>query len=104
MFRIRYSYVRAILAVLALAFLVAAVYLAQSTAGVAALLLLSIATGLSWINPPGLFGWLVQGACPHCHGHVVWEIQQVPEPYYEIFTVRCEDCGRSKVELAYRPQ
>ena len=104
MFRIRYLYVRTILAVLTLAFLVAAVYLPQSTAGTAALLLLSIATGLSWINPPGIFGWLIQAACPYCNGHVEWEIQQVPEPYYEVFTVRCQDCGRSKVELAYRPQ
>lgn len=103
MFRIRYTYVRSILAVLTLAFLAAAIYLAQNTSGVVTLLVLSVATLLSWINPPGIFGWLVQGGCPYCNGHVVWEIEQLPEPYHEVITVRCEDCGRSKVDFAYRP-
>lgn len=104
MLSIRYTYVRTILAVFALAFLAAAVYLAQSTAGVVLLLVLSVAAFLSWINPPGVFGWLMQGMCPYCHGHVVWEIAQLPEPYHEVISVRCEDCGRNKVEFAFRPQ
>ena len=103
MLSIRYTYVRTILAVLALAFLLAAVTPGRDTATVVLLTLLTVAAALSWINPPGVFGWLLQGACPHCHGHVVWEIQQVPDvPYHEVFVVRCEDCGRNKIEFAFK--
>lgn len=104
MFGIRYMYVRTILAVMALMFLAAAIFLATTAAGVVLLILLSVATGLSWINPPGIFGWLIQGVCPYCNGHIVWEIQQEPQPYHEVIVVRCEDCGRSKVEFAFKPQ
>jgi len=103
MLRIRYTYVRSILAVFVLASLAAAIYLAQNTAAVVALLVLCVASFLSWINPPGIFGWLLWAACPHCRGRVVWEIEQLPEPYHETITVRCQDCGRSKVDFAYQP-
>jgi len=103
MLSIRYTYVRTILASLAVAFLLAAVTLGHDAATIVVLILLTVAAGLSWINPPGVFGWLLQGACPYCHGHVVWEIQQVPNvPYHETFVVRCEDCGRSKIEFAFK--
>jgi len=103
MFGIRYTFVRPILAALTLAFLAAAVFAASTTAAVVGLLVLSVTTFLSWINPPGVYGWLMQGACPHCHGHVVWEVEQVPDPYDEVFRVRCEDCGRTKIEFSYQP-
>ena len=103
MFNIRYTYVRSILAALALGFLAAALTIAQNTAAVVALVVLFIATGLSWIYPPGIFGWLLQGSCPYCHGHVVWDVEQVPEPYFEVIRVHCEDCGREKIEFALRP-
>ena len=103
MVSIRYMYVRTVLAIFALAFLAAAIYLAQNTAAVVILLSLSVATVMSWIKPPGIFGWLIQGACLHCNGHVVWEIRQ-PEPFDEVIVVRCERCGRSKIEFAYQPR
>lgn len=104
MFSIRYTFVRSILAVLALAILSAALFVAQNVAAVVALVLLLVATILSWIYPPGIYGWLLQGACPYCHGHVLWEVEQMPEPYFEVINVRCEDCGRHKEEFALRPQ
>jgi hypothetical protein len=104
MLGIRHPYVRSILAVIAFAFLSAAVFLAQNTAATVALLVLFIASVLSWINPPGIFGWLIQGVCPYCDGHVVWEVRQEPEPYHEQIVVRCEKCGRTKVQFAYHPQ
>jgi hypothetical protein len=103
MLRIRYTYVRSILAVFVLASLAAAVTIAQNTAAVVALLVLCVASCLSWINPPGIFGWLLQAACPHCPGRVVWEIEQLPEPYHEVITVRCQGCGRSKIDFAFHP-
>ena len=104
MFGIRHPYVRSILAAFALVFLVAALFFAQNTAARVALLALFIASVLSWINPPGIFGWLMQGVCPYCNGHVVWEVRQEPEPYHEQIVVRCEQCGRTKVQFAYRPR
>ncbi|HLF26057.1 MAG TPA: hypothetical protein VJG32_06960 [Anaerolineae bacterium] len=103
MFAIRYTFVRPILAVFALAFLAAGVFLAQNVAAVAALLALNLATALSWINPPGVFGWLLQGACPVCDGPIVWEVQQEPQPYDERIVVHCKNCDWRKVEFAYQP-
>ena len=103
MFSIRYTLIRPVLAVLTLLFLSAAVLVATTTLGLVVLIALTVMTFLSWINPPGVFGWLMQGACPHCSGHVVWEINQLPEPYHEVITVRCESCGRSKVVFSYQP-
>ncbi len=103
MFSIRYMYVRTILAVFVLASLAAAVFLAQNTAAVVALLALCVASALSWINPPGIYGWLIQGACRHCNGRVVWEIRQQPEPFHETIVVHCERCGRTRVEFSFQP-
>ena len=104
MFSIRYTYVRKILAVLTIGFLAAAAFLAQNTATTVVLLLATVASAMSWINPQGIFGWLIQGMCPYCKGHVVWEIRQEPEPYYEVIVARCEDCGRSKIDFAFQPR
>ncbi|HEY4690818.1 MAG TPA: hypothetical protein VIK33_16005 [Anaerolineae bacterium] len=104
MFGIRYTAVRPILAVLTFAFLASAVFLAQNTGGTVALLALTVATFLSWINPPGIYGWLMQGTCAQCGGHVVWEIDQAPQPYYEIIRWRCENCERSGIDFSYQPQ
>ena len=103
MFRIRYTFVRPIVAIVTLAFLAATIFVAQNTGGVVALLALTVASALSWINPPGILGWLIQGACPYCDGRVVWEIRQEPEPYYEIIVARCENGDWSQVEFSYQP-
>ena len=104
MLGIRYTYVRSVLAVFALALLAAAIFLAKDTASFFVLMVLLVITAMSWINPPGVYGWLVQGTCPYCHGHVVWEVRQEPEPYHEVIIARCEDCGRTKTEFAYQPR
>jgi hypothetical protein len=104
MFGIRYTHVRSVLALIALAILTAALFVARDTVTAFLLIVLLVATAMSWINPPGIYGWLFKAICPYCHGHVVWEMQQSPEPYHEVIVARCEDCGRSKVEFAYRPR
>jgi len=103
MLRIHYSYVRTFLALIALAVLTAAL-LARDTITFFLLMVWLVITLMSWINPPGIYGWLIQAMCPYCHGHVVWDIRQEPEPYHEIIVVRCEDCGRSKIEFAFQPR
>ena len=104
MLGVRYNYVRSILAIITVALLAAGVFLARDAVSFFLLMVLVVISAMSWINPPGVYGWLVQGVCPFCHGHVVWEIQQEPEPYNEVITARCEDCGRRKVEFAYQPR
>jgi hypothetical protein len=63
-----------------------------------------VLTAMSWIVPPGIFGWLLHAVCPTCGKSVVWEAVQ-PEglPYQEQIVVRCPGCHKSKVEWEYLP-
>jgi hypothetical protein len=63
-----------------------------------------ILTAMSWIVPPGIYGWLVHAICPACKHSVKWDaIQPDGEPYREQIVRRCPECGKSMIEWQYTP-
>jgi endogenous inhibitor of DNA gyrase (YacG/DUF329 family) len=62
-----------------------------------------VLTAMSWIVPPGIFGWLLHAVCPTCGKSVEWEaVQPEGQPYQEQIVIRCPGC-KSKVEWEYLP-
>jgi hypothetical protein len=67
------------------------------------LIFLLVLTGASWVVPPGIYGWLVRGTCPTCHGPVDWSAVNPPgEPYNEQVVAKCRNGDMTKVEFSYR--
>jgi len=104
MIPLRYTLVRWV--ILAIGVVIAAsLYYFFFPVGVQVLLgFLLILTAMSWIVPPGIFGWLVHAVCPTCGKSVEWAAVQ-PEgfPYQEQIVVHCPGCNKSKVEWQYPP-
>lgn len=104
MIPMRYTLVRwVILAVGAV--IAASLYYFFFPVGVQVLLgFLLILTAMSWIVPPGIFGWLVHAVCPTCGKSVEWAaVQPDGFPYHEQIVIYCPGCDKSKVEWQYPP-
>jgi len=103
MIPIRSDYVRWV--ILAIAILIAAIWHQFSPhVGVRAFLgFLLVLTAMSWIVPPGIYGWLVRPTCPTCGARVEWTaVQPNGRPYDEQIVIRCHGCNQSKIEWEYR--
>lgn len=104
MIPVRYSSVRWIIVVIG-AIIAAYLYFFLPAIGIQVLLyFLLVLTAMSWIVPPGIYGWLVHPVCPDCGKHVEWEAVNPPDrPYQEQIVIRCPGCGKSRVEWQYTP-
>jgi len=102
MIPLRYSWIRWVIFAIGVA-LAAYVYLFLPPIGIQVMLyFLIILTAMSWIVPPGIYGWLVRAVCPTCGKHVEWEaIQPEGRPYDEQIVIRCPGCAKSRVEWQY---
>ena len=104
MIPLRYSLVRWI--IFAIGVLIAVyLYFFMPPVGIQVLLyFLLILTAMSWIVPPGIYGWLMHAFGPSCHHSVEWDaIQPDNEPYREQIIRHCPECGKSMVEWQYTP-
>jgi endogenous inhibitor of DNA gyrase (YacG/DUF329 family) len=104
MIPLRYSWIRWVIFAIGVA-LAAYVYLFLPPLGIQVLVyFLLILTAMSWIVPPGIYGWLVHAICPTCKHSVEWEaVQPEGEPYREQIVRRCPECGKSIVEWQSSP-
>ena len=104
MIPVRYSSVRWIIVVIG-AIIAAYLYFFLPSIGIQVLLyFLLVLTAMSWIVPPGIYGWLVRPMCPDCGKHVEWEAVNPPDkPYQEQIVIRCPGCAKSRVEWQYTP-
>ena len=104
MLPLRYSSIRKVIVFIGLA-IAAYIYIFLPPVGVEVFLyFLLILTAMSWIVPPGIYGWLVHAICPTCKHSVEWEaVQPDGEPYREQIVRRCPDCGKSMIEWQSSP-
>ena len=104
MIPVRYSLVRWVILAIG-AVIAASLYYFLLPAGLQVLLgFIFVLTAMSWIVPPGIFGWLLHAVCPTCGKSVEWEaVQPEGQPYQEQIVIRCPGCGKSRVEWEYRP-
>ena len=110
MIPLRHSLVRWVIvaigaAIAASPFVVASSYHVYFPAGALVLLVfLLILTAMSWIVPPGIYGWLLHAVCPNCGKSVEWAaVQPDGAPYHEQIVIHCPGCDKSKVEWQYTP-
>ena len=104
MLPLRYSWIRWAIVVIGLV-IAAYLYLSLPPVGMQVLLyFLLILTAMSWIVPPGIYGWLLRAVCPDCGKPVEWAAVNPPDkPYQEQIVISCPGCGKSKVEWQYLP-
>ena len=104
MIPLRYSWIRGVIFAIGVA-LAAYVYLFLPPLGIQVLVyFLLILTAMSWIVPPGIYGWLVHAVCPNCGKPVEWAaVQPDGAPYHEQIVIHCPGCDKSKVEWQYTP-
>lgn len=102
MIPMRFSFVRWVIVVIG-AVIAASYYLFRLPVGLQVFLaFLLILTAMSWVIPPGIYGWLVRGVCPTCGKRVQWAaVNPENRPYQEQIVVRCPGCGESTVEWEY---
>ncbi len=102
MIPVRYTLVRWIILVIGAAITASYFFLRLSVGLQFFLGFLLVLTATSWIIPPGIYGWLVQGVCPTCGKSVEWAaVNPKDKPYQEQIVVRCPGCGKSKIEWQY---
>ncbi|GBD09726.1 hypothetical protein HRbin22_01986 [Candidatus Thermoflexus japonica] len=98
---IRYRYVRWFIAMLALIW--AGIWIGARPQGPALIgvVLALVMTALAWINPPGVYSWLITPTCPQCGGRLRWSILQPDDhdPYVEEIRVACTRCDWSRTEF-----
>ena len=102
MIPMRYSLVRWVILAIG-AIIAVSLYRFYFPVGLQVLLgFLLILTAMSWIVPPGIYGWLVRGVCPTCGKSVEWAaVQPDGAPYHEQIVIHCPGCDKSKVEWQY---
>lgn len=101
MIRMPYTFVRWVILGIG-ALIAASLYYFSLSVGLQVLLgFLLVLTAMSWIVPPGIFGWLLYAVCPTCGKHVEWEaVHPDGVPYHEQIVARCPGC-KSRVEWQY---
>ena len=104
MLPLRYSWIRWAIVVIGLV-IATYLYLFLPPVGIQGLLyFLLILTAMSWVIPPGIYGWLLRAVCPTCGRSVEWAAVNPPDrPYQEQIVVRCPGCNKSRVEWQYLP-
>ena len=66
--------------------------------------LLIILTLMSYIIPPGIYGWLLHPVCPNCRQSVEWDaVQPAGRPHREQIILRCPGCSKARVEWQFSP-
>jgi uncharacterized ion transporter superfamily protein YfcC len=104
MIPLRYSHVRWVIVAIGVAIAVSLYYFFFPVGVTVFLVFLLILTAMSWIVPPGIYGWLVHAVCPTCGKTVEWEaVQPDGAPYHEQIVIHCPGCDKSKVEWQYTP-
>ena len=102
MIPLRYSLVRWVIVAIGAVIAVSLYYFFFPVGLQVLLVFLLILTAMSWIVPPGIYGWLVRGVCPTCGKSVEWAaVHPDGVPYREQIVVRCPGCDKSKVEWQY---
>ncbi|MCS7251381.1 MAG: zinc ribbon domain-containing protein [Anaerolineae bacterium] len=98
---IPYPYVRWWMALLILIWLGIWVGLRPQGPALIGVILALVITALSWINPPGVYSWLITPTCPQCRGQLRWSIIQPDDhdPYVEEVRVVCTHCGWGRMEF-----
>ncbi len=98
---IRYPYVRWFIALLALIWLGIWIGLRPQGPALIGVILALVMTALAWINPPGVYSWLITPTCPQCGGRLRWSAIQPDDhdPYVEELQVTCTRCGWNRVEF-----
>jgi hypothetical protein len=104
MIAVRYSLVRWVILTIGIVIAVSLYYFFFPVGVQVFLYFLLVLTAMSWIVPPGIFGWLVRAVCPTCGKRVEWAaIQPEGLPYQEQIVIHCPGCGKSKIEWQYLP-
>ncbi len=98
---IRYPYVRWFMALLALIWLGLWIGLRLQGPARIGVILALVMTVLAWINPPGVYSWLITPTCPQCGGRLRWSVIQPDDhdPYAEEIRVACARCNWSQTEF-----
>lgn len=98
---IRYPYVRWFIALLGLIWLGIWIGFQPQGPALIGVILALVMTALAWINPPGVYGWLITPTCLQCGGRLRWSIIQPDDhdPYVEEIRVVCTRCGWHRVEF-----
>jgi hypothetical protein len=104
MIPLAYSRIRWAIVVIGLS-IAAYLYFFLPPVGVQVLLyFLLVLTAMSWVVPPGIYGWLVRAVCPICGQQVEWKaVQPDGVPYREQIVIRCPGCNKSRVEWQFTP-
>lgn len=103
MIPIPYNSVRWVILLIGVAILALFFFLPLTIGAQFGLVFLLVLTAMSLIVPPGIYGWLVRGTCPACHGPVEWAAENPKgEPYNEQVIVKCRNGDMTKVEWSYR--
>ncbi len=103
MIPVRYTLVRWIILVIGAAITASFFFLPLHPGALVFLSFLLVLTVMSWIVPPGIYGWLVHGVCPTCGKPVQWAAEAPPgRPYDEQIIRSCPGCNKSQVEWEYR--